>query len=287
MPELRFDPLGRKYVLLAPERARRGAPPFETFPTDPEPCDFCGGREDRTPSETYAVRDPDSESDGPGWRVRVVPNLYPATPFHEVVIHTPDHYVHFEEQDHTHRVDIVRTYRARIRAATTRSVIAVWNRGRPAGASRSHGHGQLFGIHELPAVERECDSFAEDSCPLCDVDDDFAVAEVGSLRILAHPVPFVAGELLIVPPHSLLLEDDHIDDAAEALAVAVRTTLRDLGNAVPFNLVVHTAPKGVHRFHWHAHLMPRTAIWGGLEMGADLPIVAADPYETARRLRTS
>ena len=90
-----------------------------------------------------------------------------------------------------------------------------------------------------------------------------------------------------MPPHSLVLDDDQLTDAAEALAAAVRATSRDLGSAVPFNLVVHVAPRGVENFHWHAHLMPRTAIWGGLEMGAELPIVAADPQETARRLRSS
>ena len=31
----------------------------------------------------------------------------------------------------------------------------------------------------------------------------------------------------------------------------------------------------------------RTAIWGGLEMGAELAIVAADPVETALRLRAA
>jgi len=287
MPELVFDPLGRRHVLLAPERARRGAPSVETFPTDPEPCDFCGGQEHKTPPETYAVRD-EGPPDSGGWRVRVVPNLYPATPFHEVVVHTPDHYVHFEEQDLAHRMDIIRTYRARIRAAPTRSVMAVWNRGRAAGASRSHGHGQLFGIDELPTVEREVVAFEGDACVLCDLArDDLVVAECGAFRIVAHPVPFVAGELLVIPPHSLLLDDDQIEDAAEALAVAVRATLRDLGSAVPFNLIAHVAPRGVERFHWHAHLMPRTAIWGGLELGAELPIVAADPQDTARRLRSS
>ncbi len=284
MPELVFDPLGRRHVLLAPERAKRGAPAFDTSPPDPDPCDFCGGQESRTPPETYAVRD-EGPPDSPGWRVRVVPNLYPATPFHEVVVHSPDHYVHFEDQSAENRMDIVRTYRHRIRAAPTRSVVAVWNRGRASGASRSHGHGQLFGIDELPTIEREVEAFSTSDCVLCAFDLD--VATCGAFRIVAHPVPFVAGELLVVPPHSLALDDDQVPDAAEALAVAVRATLSDLGGAVPFNLVVHTAPRGAERFHWHAHLMPRTATWGGLEMGAELPIVAADPQETARRLSSS
>ena len=288
MPELAFDPLGRRHVLLAPERAKRGAPAFEAFKPDPVPCDFCGGMEHNTPPETFSIRDEGTTPDTPGWNVRVVPNLYPATPFHEVVVHTPDHFTHFEAQDLPHRVDVISAYRMRLRAAPTRSVIAVWNRGRAAGASRTHGHGQLFGIDELPTVEREVAAFADDDCVLCKlVRDDLVVAVHGGFRIAAHPVPFVAGELLIVPPHSRLLDESQFEDAAETLAIAVRRTVIDLGEGVPFNLVIHVAPRGVDRFHWHAHLMPRTAIWGGLEMGAELPIVAADPQETARRLRSS
>jgi UDPglucose--hexose-1-phosphate uridylyltransferase len=41
-------------------------------------CPFCEGREDRTPPEVYALRPGGGEADGPGWRTRVVPNLYPA-----------------------------------------------------------------------------------------------------------------------------------------------------------------------------------------------------------------
>src|ERR671926_390019 len=47
-------------------------------------------REDRTPPETLALpaREP---RDSPGWRVRVVPNLYPALERQEVVVPTPRH----------------------------------------------------------------------------------------------------------------------------------------------------------------------------------------------------
>jgi len=41
-------------------------------------CPFCEGREERTPPELYALRPQDGEPDSPGWRTRVVPNLYPA-----------------------------------------------------------------------------------------------------------------------------------------------------------------------------------------------------------------
>ena len=39
---------------------------------------FAEGHEPRTPPELYALRPGGGAPDTPGWRVRVVPNLYPA-----------------------------------------------------------------------------------------------------------------------------------------------------------------------------------------------------------------
>jgi UDPglucose--hexose-1-phosphate uridylyltransferase len=291
MPELRFDPLGRRHVLLAPERARRGAPKLEPFRPDPEPCDFCGGQEHSTPPETFSIRHDSSAPDEPGWTVRVVPNLYPATPFHEVIVHTPYHHVRFEQHDIHEREDIMRAYRERMSAAPTAAVISAWNRGRAAGASRSHPHGQLFGLEAVPpTLARESDAFAEGDCILCDMTsvDELLIADVGGFRVTAHPVPYVADELLIVPPHAPRfgdMDDEGIPATTEAFTSAMRRTMAYFGDSLSFNLFIHTAPRGVERFHWHAHLMPRTSVWGGLEMGAELPIVASDPQDTARRLR--
>lgn len=291
MPELRFDPLGRRHVLLAPERARRGAPPHQPHEADPAPCDFCGGCEDRTPPETFSIRDPGTDPNTPGWRVRVVPNLYPATAFHEVVVHTPRHDAEYERHDHEHRADVLRTYRARLTDMPTDAAVVVWNRGRAAGASRSHPHGQIFGLDTPPpTLEREIASLGDEPCVLCRwaSDEVLRIADIDGARLVAHPVPFVADEILVVPqcrPRVEELEDSELGAVADAFGTAISSTLDALGDGVPFNLVVHTAPLGVDRFHWHAHLMPRTAVWGGLEMGAELPIVAGDPYETARRLR--
>lgn len=293
MPELRFDPLGRRQILLAPERARRGAPKWEPFDPDPAPCDFCGGREERTPPETFAIRPVGSAPDTPGWSVRVVPNLYPASPFHEVVVHTPEHHAQFEDRDQKHRVDVLRAYRTRILAAPTPVVVPVWNRGRSAGASRTHPHGQLIGLEHVPPVlEREEASFADDPCVLCAMtsDPDLIIDESYGYRLAAHPVPLVADELLIVPPCTARFDglgDGELVHVSWVVSRAIEGSLNAHGRGVPFNLVFHTAPLNVERFHWHAHLMPRTAVWGGLEMGAELPIVASDPHETARKLRDS
>ena len=75
-------------------------------------CPFCEGHEDKTPPEIVAYRDFGSRPNGPGWRVRVVPNRFPALKIegnlnkrgdgiydvmdgigaHEVIIESPAHH---------------------------------------------------------------------------------------------------------------------------------------------------------------------------------------------------
>jgi UDPglucose--hexose-1-phosphate uridylyltransferase len=85
MPEIRIDPLSGHRTIVAGERSRRpgGAPTLTEAERAPEPIDperdpFADGNEDRTPPELYALRAPGGVPNSPGWRVRVVPNLYPA-----------------------------------------------------------------------------------------------------------------------------------------------------------------------------------------------------------------
>jgi UDPglucose--hexose-1-phosphate uridylyltransferase len=80
-PEIRLDQLTGLRTILSPGRADRpfdfGGVPTEENSDAAEKCPFCEGREDRTPPEVWADR-PGGAPDTPGWRVRAVPNLYPA-----------------------------------------------------------------------------------------------------------------------------------------------------------------------------------------------------------------
>jgi UDPglucose--hexose-1-phosphate uridylyltransferase len=80
-PEIRLDQLTGLRTILAPARADRpfdfGGVATEPDPQAAESCPFCEGREDRTPPEIWADR-PGGDPDTAGWRVRAVPNLYPA-----------------------------------------------------------------------------------------------------------------------------------------------------------------------------------------------------------------
>jgi UDPglucose--hexose-1-phosphate uridylyltransferase len=82
LPEIRLDQLTGLRTILAAARADRpfdfGGVATEPDPKAAENCPFCEGREDRTPPETWAERPGGGDPNTPGWRVRAVPNLYPA-----------------------------------------------------------------------------------------------------------------------------------------------------------------------------------------------------------------
>ena len=62
-------------MIVAGERGSRPGAFLDVAPRapiDPESDPFAAGHEDRTPPEVYALRE------NGNWRVRVVPNLYPA-----------------------------------------------------------------------------------------------------------------------------------------------------------------------------------------------------------------
>jgi UDPglucose--hexose-1-phosphate uridylyltransferase len=79
MPEYRTDPITGRMVIIAEGRSQR---PQEFAPRrpslDPQSCPFCPGRETQTPGEVYAIRSDRSRPDSPGWKIRAVPNKYPA-----------------------------------------------------------------------------------------------------------------------------------------------------------------------------------------------------------------
>ena len=73
------DPVTGRWVVIASERAKRPQHQNVTGPSAGlEPCPFCAGNEAMTPAEVLAYRDARARPNSPGWRVRLVPNKYPA-----------------------------------------------------------------------------------------------------------------------------------------------------------------------------------------------------------------
>jgi UDPglucose--hexose-1-phosphate uridylyltransferase len=187
LPELRIDPLSGLKVIVAGERgARPGAwLDVEPRPTvDRESDPFSAGHEDQTPPEVYALRE-----DGGGWKVRVVPNLYPALTSgeatagedplasgrgepdlfsarpaigaHEVIVNAPDPVASLAELQPEQVETAMSVWRERMRAhADAAYVHIIVNEGKEAGASLPHTHAQLYALPFVPAaVARERERF--------------------------------------------------------------------------------------------------------------------------------
>jgi UDPglucose--hexose-1-phosphate uridylyltransferase len=187
LPELRIDPLTGLRVIVAGERGSRPGAFLDVeprAPIDPEGDPFAPGHEDRTPPELYALRE-----DG-AWKVRVVPNLYPALSgdggaedatdplargrgepdlfatrpargAHEVVVNAPDPVTSLAELEPGQVETAMSVWRERMRThADAAYVHVIVNEGKEAGASLPHTHAQLYALPFVPAaVARERERF--------------------------------------------------------------------------------------------------------------------------------
>jgi UDPglucose--hexose-1-phosphate uridylyltransferase len=195
LPELRIDPLTGLKTIVAGERASRPGGGFSAeppAPLDPDKDPFLEGHEDRTPPEVYALRER-GEADTPGWKVRVVPNLYPAlesavgspqtTDFdplasetrgepsffasapavgaHEVIVNTPKPVTSLRQLSPEEVGTAMGVWRDRINAHSDSAYVhVIVNEGRDAGASLPHSHSQLYALPFVPAqIARERERF--------------------------------------------------------------------------------------------------------------------------------
>ncbi|KKU85732.1 MAG: Galactose-1-phosphate uridylyltransferase [Candidatus Gottesmanbacteria bacterium GW2011_GWA2_47_9] len=102
----------QRWVIIAPQRTVR---PHDAAPAPNESkCPFCNGNEAATPPEVYRAGTGDKNM--PGWQVRVVPNKFPITDIHEVIIHSPSHTDDIEKLAVEQVSRILTTYRDRYRA---------------------------------------------------------------------------------------------------------------------------------------------------------------------------
>ncbi len=280
MAEFRRDPITGRWVIIAAERAHR---PRQLGAADPsssgEPCPFCAGNEAMTPPEIWAIRADTSPADRPGWRVRVVPNKYPALvcdgPWeggqnefyqsqpglgvHEVIVECPDHVTQMAELAEDRFDDIIRAYRERLSTLSHdprwRYLMIYKNQGDRAGATFEHLHSQLIA---LPAVPREAlDEMAgatahftaSGRCIYCEIVER-ELAD-GRRVIFAHErfvalcpfAPRFAYETWILPrTHGAVFaecSEQEVKECARALRETIRRLDRALDNP-PFNYFIHS-----------------------------------------------
>jgi UDPglucose--hexose-1-phosphate uridylyltransferase len=319
--QLRLNPLTGRWVTIVAERADRPtdfAPRTEIIEADPgRPCPFCPGNEEATEP---AIETLDA---GGQWRMRVVPNLFPAfdgdEPFavhhlgpvhveaeasgiHEVFVITPDHDGGSHSLSDADATDLMAVLKRRFdeHAATAniRYTQAIINHGREAGASLAHPHGQILGLPFVPGEildEQRAFSRFEGGCILCAtveaelVDGKRVVFANDDVLVVC---PFWSGspfELLIIPR----AHDHHLTDSSSqtiaAMGIGIRDAIEHLRSTLgdlSYNLVFHTAPHHYSgEFHWHVHLWPKLVTTAGFERGTGVLINIVPPEAAAEQLR--
>jgi UDPglucose--hexose-1-phosphate uridylyltransferase len=225
MSMLRQDPLTGRWVVMAAGRSARPNE-FRLMNRDLAPgehCPFCPGHENSTTPEILALgRKHGATANGPGWRLRVFPNLYPALrpdqaaqpemspperhpeffPWregigsHEVIVYSPDHAAGLDSLDETQLLELLMVLRDRAADLSRRPghkfVSPFCNHGPEAGATLAHPHMQIIGTPEVPSlVVDKAVRFASyrtrhGGCLLCDLLEAETKAAARVIRSNGH-----------------------------------------------------------------------------------------------------
>jgi UDPglucose--hexose-1-phosphate uridylyltransferase len=295
MPQLRKDPIVGRWVIVATERAKRPvAPKEDAAGPSGSFCPFCEGQEDKTPPEILAYRGTDASANGPGWRVRVVPNKFPALQVegaldkraegmydkmngigaHEVIIECPFHEISMANFTEQNIREVLWVYRDRLvdLKKDSRLVYGMLfkNVGALAGASVEHSHSQLIVTPIVPiSVWEEMTGAMEyfnyrGRCIYCDMIHQELGAEQRivldrpnfvCLAPYASRFPF---ELWIVPKQHHSHFENIQNNEVEELGAVLKTVLGKVEAALDkpaYNYIIHTSPFDTHALpHYHWHI---------------------------------
>jgi UDPglucose--hexose-1-phosphate uridylyltransferase len=252
--------------VIAPGRAKRpGASRPLLEPPSPDElasCPFCAGHEDMTPPQTLVLPE---QGD---WKVRVVPNLYPALGRQEVVVHSRRHIRSIAEADDDELELVAEAWRRRA-ADEPGYVFALLNEGREAGASLTHSHSQLAWLPSRPPLRKR---------PRGET-----VLESNGLVVSCPWASRVPYETVIAPvePESHGLASPELPGALGLLAHVVRR-LHALEGPLPLNAWLEQGEGD-----WRLVLFPRLTILAGLELGTGIHVNTLPPEEAAARLRSA
>ncbi|MCS6919810.1 MAG: DUF4931 domain-containing protein [Fimbriimonadales bacterium] len=331
MPEIRWDLITEERVIIATERSRRphdfkkADTPAEPTPEFVANCPFCVGNEGMTPPEVDAFREAGTAPDTPGWRVRVVPNKFPALApegslqlreqgiytladglgVHEVIIETPKHHETPPLAPLEQWTDAIRMYQRRLQALAQderlKTILIFRNEGKAAGASLEHPHSQLVGLTFIPPVlQRHIEGVQRyrgrhgthpfEAIIEQELREGVRVVRQTERFLLYAPFASRAPyELAILPLEPTARFEQMPDEALAEFAALLQNALQRL-NAVlsnpPYNYMLFTAPNGYEGEFWlHLRIAPRLSIDAGFELGSGVGINITAPEDAARYLR--
>lgn len=316
MHEIRWNPLIKQWIIVAPHRATRPWRPGEKE----EPfCPFC-------------PEAPELKNSG-SWDVVVLPNKYPAlTPnpplthetlfplyrtldargVTEVIVETPEHEGDLHTLSLEHMWKVVKVYKQEFEELSKLSYVeyvAIFrNKGREIGVSLSHPHSQVYALPFIPPKIRvELDSFQEywekqHKCILCEtlrnefIEGSRLVYENAAFVVLLPYYVMWPYELHVYPKKHVRsineISDEDLRFLADSLRVVAATYNTLLDRDAPYIMVLHNHPsRGDYQYHFHVEFYQpyadkeRMKYAAGIEWGYWVFTYDGVPEERARELR--
>jgi len=253
-------------------------------------CEYCEGQEKATPPEIVAFRHPNSPPNGPGWRIRVVPEKAPVLQIygdlnnrgvgiydvldgigaHEVVVEHPKHFVTLPDMTDDNVREILEAYRARIadlkRDTRFRYILVHKNYGEGAGSTNAHSFSHIIATPITPLrVKEELVNAMhyfqfKERCMLCDIvrqelkQQERIIIDDGhfvALSPFAARIPF---EVWILPQkHETFFEQNTRYEQLAKTLKQILARLRKVLNDPHYVLVIHSGPNieaGRFRGYW-------------------------------------
>ena len=248
----------------------------------PKVCPFCEGNEHMTPPEIF--RRGSGDADEKEWKIRVVPNTFPITDIHEVIIHSPFHDKDIIELDIDRVKLILKVYKQRYEANFDNGHVMIFcNHGESAGASLTHPHSQLVVIPKqinLDSLAREpVNNVIEESAMFVSYCPDFS------------QWPY---EVWIAPKKNDTDYCDITDEEIIELGPMLQNSLKRLSgiynkeenkkmfSQFPFayNYYIH------HSKNWFIRIIPRFVHRAGFELGTGLNVNVVDPTNASVELKS-
>ncbi len=318
----RHDPMEDSWRVVAPGRA---AVPVDTnasgplLPAPDGPCPFCPGNEAETEEITLQLPTPAD------WQVRAIANRYPAvstevvpptvtggharpaTGIHEVLVEGRAHEGDLPDFDADLRTLVLRGYRDRLQTMEAmdgiRHVSIFRNRGRRAGSSQPHPHGQLLGTTVGGRIQERRWALARaharregrsllDTILARELDaEERIVAADEHFVVLCPFAPLMSFQTWIVP--RLLrgsfssLSDEELARLGDVLAQTLSKVCEASGRKA-YNLLWRLPPvraKNDAAAFWYLDLLPRGGGPAGVELSTGMSLCSVSPEAAAAAMR--
>lgn len=258
------NPIDLNWVILNPRRSSR--PDQNSGKKKKVVCPFEPGNEEMAPEVARVGGNKKTD-----WQVRVVKNIFPITPIHEVIIHSPEHKSSFTDLSLEQIKLIFKVYQDRYMAHLSKGYPLIFhNHGGQAGESLHHGHSQLavipahIGVHSPLAQKPHNVALKGKSlvafCP------DFS-----TWPFETWIQPFTHGK------HFGQVDVDQLNE----LAAMVQRILKAINAAhpdEPYNFYIYPGED------WYLRILGRNTTPAGFELGAGITVNTMDPKDVVKVL---